>query len=83
MRFWHDGTLTVGNKGKAKKQDVVAYVKEHSSLGVEKNQIYLGEIDMSDLVYVDSDDMKELIGNLIMYALVRDAFRKEKLTDYL
>lgn len=37
-----------------------------------------GEIDLSELLYIDSEGMKELIGNLIEYALVRDSFRSIK-----
>lgn len=37
-----------------------------------------GEIDLSELLYIDSEGMKELIGNLIQYALVRDNFRSIK-----
>lgn len=37
-----------------------------------------GEIDLSELLYIDSEGMKELIGNLIQYALVRDSFRSIK-----
>ena len=78
LKIWHDGTLTVGNKGKAKKQEVIEFIEEKSSLKVENGKIHLGEIDMSDLVYVDSKGMKELIGNLIKYAMVRDDFRNMK-----
>lgn len=37
-----------------------------------------GEIDLSELLYIDSEGMKEMIGNLIEYALVRDSFRSIK-----
>ena len=78
LRIWHDGTLTVGNKGKAKKQEVIDFVEENSSLKVIGGKIQLGELDMSDLLYVDNKGMKEFIGNLIEYALVRDDFRSSK-----
>ena len=41
-------------------------------------KIQLGEIDLSELLYIDSEGMKELIGNLIEYALARDSFRSIK-----
>ena len=78
LKIWHDGTLTVGNKGKAKKQEVIEFVTNNSSLKVECGKVRLGEVDMSNLVYMDGEDMKELVGNLIEYALVRDDFRKMK-----
>lgn len=76
--FWHDGTLTVGHRGKVKKQEVVDYVKQNSSLKIFDEKIYLGEIDLRNLLYVDNCDMKELITNLIEYALIRDEFRRIK-----
>ena len=78
LKIWHDGTLTVGNKGKAKKQEVIDFVEENSSLKVIGGKIQLGELDMSDLLYVDNKGMKEFIGNLIEYALVRDDFISSK-----
>ena len=78
LKFFHDGTLTVGNKGKAKKQEVLDYVASKSNLKVIDDNIYLGEIDVSDIVYVDSHDMIEFVGKLIEYALVRDEFRHSK-----
>ena len=79
LQIWHDGTLTVGNKGKAKKNEVIEFVEDNSSLKVIEGKIQLGELDMSDLLFIDSDGMKELIGNLIEYALVRDEFRNKKI----
>ena len=78
LRLWHDGTLTVGKKGKAKKQEVIDYIKENSSLEINNGEIQLGEINLSKLLYIDSKEMKSLIGNLIEYALIRDEFRKTK-----
>lgn len=78
LKIWHDGTLTVGNRGKARKQEVIDFVEEHSSLKVVNGKIQLGELDLSDLLYVDSCGMKELIKNLIEYAMVRDDFRHIK-----
>ena len=78
LQLWHDGTLTVGNKGKVKKQEVLNYMKENSSLLVKGDKIQLGEIDLSGLIYVDTNDMKMLLSNLIEYALLRDEFRQSK-----
>lgn len=78
LMFWHDGTLTVGNKGKAKKQEVIDYISNNSSLIVNNGRIQLGEIDISNLLYADNDKVKNLIANLIEYALIRDEFRNTK-----
>ena len=42
LKIWHDGTLTVGNKGKAKKQEVIDFIEENSSLKVIGGKIQLG-----------------------------------------
>lgn len=39
LKIWHDGTLTVGNKGKAKKQEVIDFIEEKSSLKVKSGNV--------------------------------------------
>ncbi len=74
----HSGRITVGNLGSARKSDLFAYIEEHApELKIEKNRVFLGELDMNELKYVDSPDMMNFIFNMIKYALVRDEFRAE------
>ncbi len=74
----HSGRITVGNLGSARKSDLFTYIEEHApELKIEKNRVFLGELDMNELKYVDSPDMMNFIFNMIKYALVRDEFRAE------
>ncbi|MBQ0734947.1 type I restriction enzyme HsdR N-terminal domain-containing protein [Aquimarina celericrescens] len=45
--FWHDGTLTAGNKGRLKNQVVIDYVKRKSPKLVKNNKIFLGKLGNS------------------------------------
>ena len=76
LLVFHDGTLTAGKNGRVKRSVVVDYVKKNSNLKIEGDRIHLGEIDVSHLLYVDSQCMKEFVSNLITYALLRDQIRK-------
>ena len=72
----HNGRITVGKLGAAKTSDLLTYVEERAPDLIVGNKVILGKLDMSELKYVDSPDMMELIINLIRYALLRDEFRE-------
>lgn len=74
--FWHDGTLTVGNKGRAKNKDVIDFIKVHSPHLIKNERIYLGTIDNSKSFVWKDKNVNELIANFIDYGFVRDEFRK-------
>ncbi len=74
--FWHDGTLTVGNKGRAKNKDVIDFIRLKTPELVLKNKIYLGTIDNSKSFEWKDKEVKKLIANFIEYGFVRDEFRK-------
>lgn len=74
--FWHDGTLTVGNKGRAKNKDVIDFVKLKTPKLVSGNKIYLGTVDNSKPLEWKDKEVKKLIANFIEYGFVRDEFRK-------
>ena len=74
--FWHDGTLTVGNKGRAKNKDVIDFIKLKTPELVLENKIYLGTIDNSKPLEWKDKEVKKLIANFIEYGFVRDEFRK-------
>jgi len=76
LTILHNGTMAVGKIGAAKRERVLNYTLNNTSLEMydEKN-IYLGELDVSELTYLNNPDFKELITNLIEYALARDELR--------
>ena len=77
--IWHDGTLTVGKSGSAKKHEVIEFVQQKNpSLVSKSGEIILGTFDTSKEIKFDQASTKEFIRNLIHYALIRDEFRKMK-----
>ena len=74
--FWHDGTLTVGNLGRAKNQEVVEFIKLNSPNLIQDDRIFLGTIDNSKVFTWEDEDVRNLITNFIEYGFIRDKFRK-------
>ncbi len=73
--FTHDGRLTNGNLGGVKNQIVIDYIREHESSLVDGNKIWLGEVVHKELLRWC--DVKDLILNMAVYALLRDDLRAE------
>lgn len=77
MQIWHDGTLTRGRRGSAKRDDVLRFVGDRDRLPqlVRASRIRLGSLPLNRLV--TWKDAEEFVYNCIEYALVRDEFRRE------
>ena len=73
--FWHDGTLTVGNLGRAKNNDVIDFIKNNSPQLIKDNKVFLGTVDNSVPFTWENEDVNRLIANFIDYGFVRDKFR--------
>ncbi len=76
--FWHDGTLTVGKKGRAKNKEVLDFIKNNAPHLIKDGKIYLGKIKNDKMITWQNEDAKDLISNFIDYGFVRDDFRKTK-----
>lgn len=77
--IWHDGTLTVGNKGSAKKSEVIQFIKDREpSLINKQGRVLLGTFDSKRPISFDQAETRSFIRNIIRYALVRDEFRRYK-----
>ena len=74
--FWHDGTLTVGKKGRAKNKDVIDFVKSKNPDLIVNNKIFLGTLDNAKEFTWKDKDVQQLFSNFIEYAFIRDEFRK-------
>jgi hypothetical protein len=70
----HNGKLTVGKLGAAKKAQVIDFCKKHIPDLVKGDNIFLGELPKKALF--NWDNSSEVIINLIRYALVRDKYRQ-------
>jgi hypothetical protein len=74
VTIWHSGRLTAGNRGRAPDADVIAFVRKRAPhLATDDGRVLLGTLPRRRLL--SWSDVRELVLNLIDYALVRDEFR--------
>jgi len=79
--IWHDGTLTIGKNGAAKRRDVINYIKNEDPKMIDSSgNIILGTFDCEREIQWDNNT-QFFIMNLIKYAILRDKYRKEKQTN--
>lgn len=77
--IWHDGTITVGKSGAAKREELINFIKVHEpKLLNDDDTVKLGTFDTSKQITWSQVEAKDFIERLIRYALVRDEFRKYK-----
>ena len=72
--FTHNAAVT--RKG-ATKQAVMDYVERKAPGLVKNGEIYLGAVDIAKPLYADNDDVKHLLGSLIMYSVYRDEYKHQ------
>jgi len=75
VNIWHDGKMAVSNIGSAKRSDVVKYISERAKDLAVGGKIYLGRLDNSWSMYINTDDVTSFLGKIIEYALLRDEYR--------
>ena len=73
----HNGSLTSGKGGAAKRADVIAYIKDRAPELVHGDEIYLGRLNNSRLLEWKDPNVQSFIRNLLRYAVLRDGFRSE------
>lgn len=77
--IWHDGKLTVGKSGSAKRKEVIEYIRsKEPTMVLPSGNIILGTFDCGKEIKWSQDNTKQFIKNLIKYAILRDEFRKMK-----
>lgn len=77
--IWHDGSLTVGRSGSAKRKEVLEFIRDHEpEMVLPDGKIILGSFDCSKEIHWNQDNTKHFIKNLIKYAILRDEFRRSK-----
>lgn len=75
----HNGRLTLGKSGMVKFAEVLDFIEEKEpNLLNNDRKIELGKLDNSSQFDWNQEDLKEFIGRLIKYALIRDEFRDYK-----
>ena len=73
----HNGSLTRGRGGAAKRSDVIACIKERAPELVHGDEIHLGRVNHSRLLEWKDPNVQSFIKNLLRYAVLRDGFRAE------
>lgn len=76
--IWHDGTITIGKIGQAKRQDLIDFVENHDKSLIKNGKIYLGQFILSHEINSQQEHTREFIKKTINYALLRDIFRTQK-----
>lgn len=75
---WHDGTLTVGKLGMAKRKDVMDFIFEKAPHLIKDDKIYLGTFDLTKRITEKQEQTYDFIKRTIEYAIIRDEYRNEK-----
>lgn len=73
-QMFHNGKITVGKLGAAKKSHIIDFCKKYIPDLIKGDNIFLGKLPKKMLF--NWDNSSELIINLIRYALARDNYRK-------
>ncbi|MDP6909127.1 MAG: type I restriction enzyme HsdR N-terminal domain-containing protein [Flavobacteriales bacterium] len=74
-RVWHNGSLTVGRKGRLKNSVVLEYIKTNCPELVKNSIVELGEF-RTDEDLINSEDVSQLILRIAKYASLREEIRK-------
>jgi len=75
--IWHNGSLTVGKKGRLKNTEVIEYLKLKAPFLVKDNIIVLGSLDLSKDLDFEQVDVKDFILRTSVYAILREQIRQE------
>lgn len=81
FHFHHNGRLALGNKGSMKHSEVINFTKENTPELVVDDQILIGSLQNTKAFSWEDREVRTFIGELIKYGLIRDEFRKWKLTQ--
>lgn len=77
IHYYHNGSMTVGNKGAVKRDVILSHLTEHfpAELPVTDRGVFLGSLPLGGKI--DWPEAKAFIIRLILYANVRDLLRKQ------
>ena len=73
----HNGSLTSGKGGAAKRTDIIVYIKDSAPKLVHGDEIYLSRLNNFRLLEWKDPNVQSFIRNLLRYAVLRDEFRAE------
>ncbi|MFD3003489.1 type I restriction enzyme HsdR N-terminal domain-containing protein [Pontibacter toksunensis] len=74
--IWHNGALTNGKLGQTPRQKVLEFIQKEAPHLVLDGKIILGEIDTGEEIKSENKATTDFLSRLILYALLRDTYRK-------
>jgi len=80
--IWHNGKMAVGRIGSAKSADVIKYISEQEEELVSNNKIFLGSLDNSKPLFMNSEGVAEFLGRIIKYSFLRDEYRNIEKSNF-
>jgi hypothetical protein len=76
--IWHNGSLTVGKKGRLKNSEVIEYLKIKAPFLVKDGKVVLGTLDLSKDLTFGQPEVKDFVLRTSVYAILREQIRQER-----
>ena len=78
IEITHDGTITIGKLGAAKRKDLIEFIEIRKPNLIQNGKIFLGLFEVDKEIKATDNETIEFIKNCIEYAIIRDEFRENK-----
>lgn len=75
--FYHHGKIAIGNIGSGRVSELRQLVEKYCPKLISNDRFYFGKLNNDKLFSFKDDSVRNLIMNLIAYALIRDVYRNE------
>ena len=77
FQLWHDGSLTIGKKGRLKNKKVIDFISKNAPFLVESGKIKLGNLSADRPLYFYQPCVQDFLYRLSCYCLLREEIRKK------
>jgi hypothetical protein len=75
--LWHNGSITVGRKGRLKNAVVLNYLDQKAPHIVENNKVMLGSFDIQKDLKFNTDDINDMMFRIVEYVILREEIRTQ------
>src|SRR5690606_5257011 len=75
---WHNGSITIGKKGAAKRAELIEFIKKRKPQLVINCEIFLGKFKIDQEIKSNDTETIKFLKNIFDYCLLRDEFREIK-----
>ncbi|SDL36117.1 Type I restriction enzyme R protein N terminus (HSDR_N) [Salinimicrobium catena] len=73
----HDGSLTVGKRGRIKNREVLDFVESKAGFLIRNGSVFLGELLAKDGLYFHQKNVQDFLYRVCYYAILREDLRRE------